>query len=393
MSLLPGRARAARGGFGAVAAAVLAAHVLLLGSFEGVAHAGTAPRKALPETVRLLPAPVPPEPVQVDVAAVAVDEPAVFAAMPSAVEPVRVERASATPTKSVHSPTSEHRRRIAPMSKPLAATTPSNTVRAPEPEPEPERDREPTPVIATVALAEPVLMAAATEPSAAASSADAPPVYPTKIPPAFDFVYDLSRGMLHGSGALGLRITADGYEAKLEGKVAGLSVLEQKSVGGLDSAGFAPVRYTDQRLRRSAVAANFQRDAGKITYSGDANEIPLPAGAQDRVSWMVQLAAIAHARPQKLTEGAQITMFVSGARADADLWSFVVVGPESIQTPLGNVATIHLLRESRGAHDTRADVWLDPSRHHLPVRARLSNTQDGSDAFELMLKEAPARLP
>src|SRR5207344_794956 len=97
------------------------------------------------------------------------------------------------------------------------------------------------------------------------------------------------------------------------------------SRGGLDAAGFAPVRFTEQRLRRAAVAANFQRQAGKITYSGNPDEIPLPEGAQDRLSWMLQLAAIAQARPQKLTQGERFAMFVSGVRADADIWAFTVV--------------------------------------------------------------------
>ena len=57
------------------------------------------------------------------------------------------------------------------------------------------------------------------------------------------------------------------------------------------------MRFTDTRIRRATVAANFQREAGvngggKISFSGSAQELPLVPGVQDRVSWMVQLAAI-----------------------------------------------------------------------------------------------------
>ena len=44
-------------------------------------------------------------------------------------------------------------------------------------------------------------------------------------------------------------------------------------------------------------------------------------------------------------------------------------------------------REPRRPHDTQAEVWLDPTRHHLPVRARIGNPPDG-DMLEL-IRSAP----
>ena len=236
---------------------------------------------------------------------------------------------------------------------------------------------------------EPALLAAASAPEEASSepAVERLPVYPTRIPGAFRFVYQMSRGLISGRGELALHLSAEGYEARLEGSVAGFSILEWISRGGFDDAGFAPLRFTDQRRGRGVQAANFQRANHRIIYSGTKVEAPLPPGAQDRLSWMLQLAAIAQARPERLVEGERITLFVSGARGDADAWTFQVGARSRLETPAGPAQVVPLLREPRKEYDMRAQVWLDPTREYLPVKARLQSSRDGGDALELLLQE------
>jgi hypothetical protein len=230
--------------------------------------------------------------------------------------------------------------------------------------------------------------ASASEAGASESAAESLPVYPTRIPGAFRFIYQMSRGMISGRGELALRLTAEGYEARLEGSVAGFSILEWVSRGGFDDAGFAPLRFTDQRRGRGVQAANFRRAEQRIIYSGSKVEAPLPPGAQDRLSWMLQLAAIARARPERLAEGERITLFVSGARGDADAWTFQVGARTRLEMPAGAAQVVPLLREPRKQYDMRAQVWLDPAREYLPVKARLQSSREGGDALELVLQEA-----
>ena len=45
------------------------------------------------------------------------------------------------------------------------------------------------------------------------------------------------------------------------------------------------------------------------------------------------------------------------------------------------------VRQSPDAYDTQVEVWLDPARHHLPVRAALHNGPD--DTLDLVLRQAP----
>ena len=218
------------------------------------------------------------------------------------------------------------------------------------------------------------------------------PVYRTRIPPPALLSYDLRRGPLSGTGQLDWKPEGGRYTARLESRVLGVRAMVLESRGTLDPDGIAPVRYTDERRGRSAQAANFRRtpggEGGKITYSGPSDEVPLPRGAQDRLSWMLQLAAIGAADPARVGPGGRVSIFVSGARADADVWTFTHVASEPLSIGDRRVDAVHLVREPRGEHDTRAEVWLDPERSYLPVRARLSNGQgrDAGDALELMLR-------
>ena len=138
-----------------------------------------------------------------------------------------------------------------------------------------------------------------------------------------------------------------------------------------------------QGRRRSPQAVNFQREAGVISFSGPTIQHPLTAGAQDRLSWMLQLAAIAQAKPPKA--GERISMQVAGPSGDAEHWHFDAAGESIVETASGPVQALRLIREPRRRYDTRIEVWLDPVRYHLPVRALLGNQDDGRDPLELLL--------
>ena len=166
--------------------------------------------------------------------------------------------------------------------------------------------------------------------------------------------------------------SAERYELRLEARAAGLALLVQQSLGFFDSAGLAPQRFTDRRARRAALAANFRREpgkeGGKVTFSASSVEVELLPGIQDRLSWMVQLGAIAAAEPRLLGEREQIAMTVVGARGDASIWTFVSLGEE----PHGESSMARVVRLQRipeTPYDTHVDIWLDAVAPHWPVRA------------------------
>lgn len=268
---------------------------------------------------------------------------------------------------------------------PVAAALPP-AASAPQP-PEPPAEAASAPVAEpppAVALAPIGAASGPTGPPAEAGGQQVP-VYATRLPPPARLAYELRRGLLSGNGLLVWAPDAQRYEMTLEGGAFGQTLLAWTSRGALDAHGIAPERFTDRRGRRAEQAANFRRDVGKISYSGPTVEYPLPAGVQDRLSWLVQLPAILEADPALREPGQRIELFISGARGDADVWTFVVQGRADLDLPAGPVPqALHLLRAPRKPFDTQAEAWLDPARGHLPVRARLS-TPDSGDSTDLLL--------
>ncbi len=198
------------------------------------------------------------------------------------------------------------------------------------------------------------------------------PVYETRLPPAQTLVFDLRRGAASGRAELDWQPSGAHYHLTMQGHAKDAPQLSWTSVGGLDHTGLAPLRHTESRRGRDVRAVNFQRDAGRVTFSGPQIEYPLVPGGQDRLSWMVQLAAVMAANPGLAHAQSQVLIWVVGTRGDADVWTFTVQERAAVELPLGRVEnTIHLVREPRRPYDTLVQVWLDPTRHHLPVQAFL----------------------
>lgn len=210
------------------------------------------------------------------------------------------------------------------------------------------------------------------------------PVYPTRMPPPGRWRYHLQRGLLVGNAELDWAPQPDArYALQLQGWIAGVSMLDWLSQGQLDAAGIAPERFAVRRRGRDTHAANFQREAGKITFSGPTHELPLLPGAQDRLSWLLQLPAIVAAAPERFVAGTSVVLFVAGARGDADVWTFVVHGIETV----AERPALKLVREPRRLYGIRVEVWLDPAEHHLPLRAVQSPT--GAGAALVLQREMP----
>lgn len=222
-----------------------------------------------------------------------------------------------------------------------------------------------------------------------AAPAVAPPRYPTQPPPSFEWTYQVQRGGASGRAVLRWAREGDTFDAAMTAEVAGSAVLDWTSRGRFDAHGLAPDRFAVRRQGREMHAANFQRDKGLITYAGPSDAWPLPDGAQDRLSWMIQLAAIVDADPQRQAPGAETVIFVTGARGDAAAWTFVVAGPQAVDLPTGTVTALRVTRRPGGPRPVQAEVWLDPHRQHLPVQAVLT-AADGGEPLQLVLQASGA---
>jgi len=233
-----------------------------------------------------------------------------------------------------------------------------------------------------VALAEPH---AATV-SFLAAGETAPPTYRTVLPGPATLRYELRRGVFRGTGEIRWRPAGGRYALQFDARLAGIALLSQTSQGDLDANGLAPVRFVDQRARKSARAVNFNRTNGSISFSGSTARWPLLAGSQDRLSWMIQLGGIVAADPALATSG-RIAMVLVSARGEASVRTARFAGRENAETVFGSVPTLKFVIDGHSAHDGSFEIWLDPARGYLPARAT-SRSRSGDAEFELLLQRA-----
>lgn len=236
-------------------------------------------------------------------------------------------------------------------------------------------------VAAAPVEAAPALPPAASQPLLPAGER---PVYRTRLPPPATLRYQVRSGFLRGTGEIRWRREGEGYGIVLEARIAGLTLLKWSSDGRIDEAGLAPTRFLDQRARRAPQAANFQRESGKVTFSGPPAEWPLYAGMQDELSWMIQLAGIAAAEPALLVDSGRITLVVVGARGEARVWNVRYAGRENVETASATIHAVKFVRDRDGPYDRSYEIWLDPANGYLPAHVTRRNA-DGSSDFDILL--------
>jgi len=329
---------------------------------------------------RLAPAPPASAAAQVPAVVVVADQPAAVEPPPAA-EPAKPPEPA--PSVDPPAPPKAAPKRVA-ASRPAPSSAASAAALVPR---EPVADVAEAPASDADDDAAAAPLAAALLPVAAAAALPAPPVYRTRVPAPTKLVYRLSRGLIAGTGELDWRQDGGSYQLKLEAKLPLIGTLiTQTSRGRLDANGLAPERHTDRRIRRSEQAASFQRAQGRVSFSGGAAEQALLPGMQDRLSVMVQLAAVAAAGAQPPPAGHTVRIAVVGARGDAAVWVLRFEGVQTVALPDGAVSAWHYRREPDSPHDTRAEYWLDPARGHLPLRVRLT---DGSAEPLELLRQSP----
>lgn len=88
--------------------------------------------------------------------------------------------------------------------------------------------------------------------------------------------------------------------------------------------------------------------------------------------------------PRYLPDG-EILMQAIGPR-EADLWRVQMNGPETLDLPIGRLATYKLTRPPVKPYDLHVEMWMAPSLGFLPARIRL--TQHNGDFIDQLLQES-----
>jgi hypothetical protein len=221
-------------------------------------------------------------------------------------------------------------------------------------------------------------------------SAHIAPQPPTRVPPSTELVFALQQGAQNGAARLTWRADGQRYALSLQATLPSGRALEQHSEGGFDAAGLAPLRLADRRHGRDVRAANFQREHGKITFSGPRWELPLEAGTQDRLSWLLQLVALVGGTTDGLRDGSELAMWVVGARGAASHWRFEVRGQQPIELDGRMIGAWWLVREPAHPYDLRVEVWLGTQpEEQWPLRLRQTQVPGGEPLEWRLRQQAP----
>lgn len=218
------------------------------------------------------------------------------------------------------------------------------------------------------------------EPEAAPKPQPAAPEarrYKVDMPPSADITLDVARTDANGTkwsgdALLSWRVTPSSYRVKIEAGIrvvfAHVNLLTLTSEGTVGDEGFVPTLMTEKRRGRAMTATHFNRQDGTLTFSASSLKYPLVPGAQDKASVPLQLAAIARGDSKQLSGNIDILV---GEDRDASVFTFTVAGQEQLDTPLGRIATWHLVRPPKpGSYNSRLELWLAPAYGWYPVQIR-----------------------
>ena len=239
----------------------------------------------------------------------------------------------------------------------------------------------------------PLLLAAATPAGRAADAAlDAGPPA-TATPPAakavrkfvipasarlkYDVKGEIKGFPYHVNGDLLWVQDGKTYDARMEISHFLLGSRVQTSTGQLTAHGLEPTRFGDKV--KSEVAAHFDREKNKVTFSANTPEVPLLPGAQDQLSVFMQLGAMLGAEPLRFPQGTTLPVQAIGPRS-AEAWVFTVGASERLVLPGGELSAVRLWRDPLGTYDPKVEIWLAPEVGYLPVRIRL--TQANGDVVD-----------
>ncbi|MCK9214309.1 DUF3108 domain-containing protein [Rhodoferax sp.] len=248
------------------------------------------------------------------------------------------------------------------------------------------------PMAETPASAASAPAVAAIDPARASESAAAPPatnaasaVTPEADPPLASTEVAFHAESLPASVKLMYRVEANkfpytlnaefswqlqgqSYQAQLRISTFGQTRV-QTSRGQIDPFGLAPDRFSDKY--RSEVAVHFNRAQGLVSFSANTPSIRLQPGAQDRLSVLVQLAALVASAPQSFGPGTTLQVQTIGPR-NGDLWLFTFGDLETLDLPGGPLQGLKLMRQPRQPYDQKLEVWLSPELGYLPARVRIT---------------------
>ncbi|MFM0693808.1 DUF3108 domain-containing protein [Paraburkholderia graminis] len=241
---------------------------------------------------------------------------------------------------------------------------------------------------AAAANAMPASSASSASGASASASANATAPQPVpgakfSVPPSGDLQYDtFYNGVRNQPGTIHWTSSGERYEMVVSVPLPFVGTFVYSSHGRIDAFGLAPEQYVEKRGHRAEDISIFNRADRKIAFTRTPATLPLPDGAQDRFSMVMQLASLVRGDPAAYKPGVTRQFFVVDSDSGEN-WPVETIGDETIRTAQGYLETRHFKRLPRREGDQRRiDVWLAPSLGWLP--ARIVQTEPNGTQFELV---------
>ena len=189
------------------------------------------------------------------------------------------------------------------------------------------------------------------------------------LPAAGEAHYKLRMGIVSGELTLSWKFGEGRYRLDSFAQGSGLFAIAgsyvQISEGEVAADGLRPAMYSRERRNKKDTAEfNWAENSVRFTDKGGSHSEALPAGAQDLLSLLFQLAFVP---PQ----ADKLSVIVSNGRK-LETYAFERAGDEVLDLQGGKFHTIKIVK-ARSGDDDAMEVWLALEHHYLPVKIRVTD--------------------
>lgn len=190
-----------------------------------------------------------------------------------------------------------------------------------------------------------------------------------------------ARGITVGEGRDVFEHDGKRYTVSTTARTVGIARLlknveeKRESRGTITATGLRPLSFNQQRTGKAPNKATFDWERNELTMDegGQIEKVPLVPNTFDQTSLAYAFVFVEPPR------GGTLHVNVTDGRKLSE-YDVVLVGREKLETPLGNLDTLHF-RKVQPPDDKRGfEFWLSLDHFRLPIRIRIVE-KDGT-AFD-----------
>ncbi len=190
-------------------------------------------------------------------------------------------------------------------------------------------------------------------------------------------------GLPIGEGTDVFQHDGKSYSVVSESNTIGLAAiyrfqLRRETKGSVTVDGLRPLSFVETRNGKFRRGASFDWVAGEVQLTdGEKKQTaPLPPNTWDAASFAWSFA---FSRPQSK----DLQVYVTDGRRMTE-YRYAILGREKLDTPLGELETVHVKKVQEEGDKRAFEVWLAIDQHFLPARVRATE-KDGT-AFDSMVE-------